>query len=188
MKRIVGAALVVAGTFLLLRFAVYGTIGAPEGAEQSWKLPFQSLGNQYPDVALTLVGGAWGFLLGILLLVFNKKAVPVSKDASGPAARYAALAGGGRKGRASKILFLNSLALVSALFLVFIGTKTADPAAHATIIGAFYGAACLHIAAGLIIVLLALLEKPKSPIPLLVGLLLWLGGSAAGVFVYLQGA
>lgn len=183
MRRVIGGILLVVGAVLLYQFGIQGTFHA-KGAAPSFGLPFAGLGAAWPGDALQFVGAAWALILGLaLVLVEPPKGVAVTGDPGSAAARYAARAGR-RGGAVAKFLLLNSAVMISAFFVAYIGAKAGQ---DARTVGAFAAIGFLQIATGLFLLVLSLVEKPKGPVSLVLGGLLWAGGSAVGVFAFLQG-
>ena len=155
-----------AGTFLLFHFVVQGTFHA-KGEDVSMSLPFSALGKNYPADALTLVGAFWCLLLSFVLTL----ASVVSKRDSD--ARPG--------GRVARFMLLNSLFLISSLFVAFIGVRSGGDSFVSTLFGLV---ALGQTALGLVLVILSFLEKPKGPASLIFGLLLYLGGGALTVLTF----
>ena len=138
------------------------------GTDHDPTLPFRALGKDYPADGLLLLGAFWGFILGLWFIL------------TGDEGASRALKGG----RVARLGLLNALLLLSSLVVGFVGARAgADPSAVAV----FGLLALAQVALGLILLILAFMEKPKGFVSLAVGGLAWLGGAAAGVLVFLWG-
>jgi hypothetical protein len=186
MKRVVGGFLMLAGTFCLYQFVAGGMYHAKDlfGPAPDNSLPFASLGKNYPADALYLASAFWCLLLGICMVLLGDSARPAAAPAgSGAAARYVAQ-GPSKGGKVARLMFLNSLLLATSLFVAYIGAKAKQ---DTMIIAVFGVAAALQALLGLVLLLMALTERPKGPISLVLGLLVWLGGVGVGVLAFLKG-
>jgi hypothetical protein len=161
MKRISGGVLMAAGGVGLYLFALHARI--PQGTDFDPLAPVRALGCRYPADVLLLLGGLWGLVLGFALV------------ASGPSRA------GGTIARAH---LLNALLLASTLFAAWVGGAAGR---EARTVAAFGLAALAHVAAGLILLVLALFERPKGPVPLVLGTAVFLGGTAVGILAFLWG-
>lgn len=170
MKQIVAALLLLAGSILLFQFVMQGTFHA-KGDAASMSLPFSSLGKNYPSDALTLVGAFWCLLLSFVLTLASVAGKRDSNARPG--------------GRVARFMLLNSLFLISSLFVAYVGARTGQ---ESTIVGIFGCAALAQTGLGLLLVILSLIEKPKGPASLIFGLLLYLGGGALTVLSFVWGA
>ncbi len=170
MKRLLGAALALAGGAALFFFVSRGVHAGRDllGSAHDPSLPFRALGKAYPADGLLLLGAFWGFILGLWFILTGDEGA--SK--------------GLRGGRIARLLLLNSLLLLSSLFVGFIGARAgADPSAVAV----FGIIALAQVLLGLFLLILALLEKPKGFVSLTLGGLVWLGGAAGGILAFLWG-
>jgi hypothetical protein len=170
MKRILGAVLALAGGLSLFFFVSRGMHHGRSFLGEAYdpSVPFRALGRDYPADGLFLLGAFWGFILGIWCIVTGDEGA--SKALKG--------------GRSARLFMLNGLLLLSSLFVGFVGGRSgADPASVAIFGLLALGQAVL----GLILLLLALTERPKGFISLAVGSLVWLGGTAAGLMVFVWG-
>jgi hypothetical protein len=170
MKRIFGALLALAGALCLFLFASRGIHAGRNllGTQHDPSVPFRALGLDYPADGLLLLGTFWGFILGLWFIL------------TGDAGASRALKGGG----VARLLLLNALLLVSSLFVGFVGGRSgANPSAVAV----FGMIALAQVVVGLILLILACMEKPKGIVSLALGGLVWLGGTAAGILVFLWG-
>src|SRR6059036_372706 len=102
MKRFFGALFMIAGAIFLYLFVARAMHAARETMSTAFdpNLPFHALGREYPTDALLFLGAAWGFLLGLGLVLSPAEAGP-----------------GGRVGR---VMLLNALLLVSSLFVAYV--------------------------------------------------------------------
>jgi hypothetical protein len=132
-------------------------------------LPFRAMGKaDYPANALFLLGAFWGFILGIWF-------VATDDEGSGRGAKGGAVA---------RLLLLNGLLLVSSLFAAFVGGRSGADALTVAVFGTVAAAQTLL---GLILLVLAIFEKPKGVVSLLLGTAVWLGGAVVGVLAFLWG-
>lgn len=170
MRRIVGAVLALAGAAALFFFVARGYHAGRGllGAEFDPSVPFRALGKDYPADGLLLLGAFWGLILGVWFILTGDEGA--SKALQG--------------GRIARLLLLNALLLLSSLTVGFIGGRAgADPSAVAV----FGIIALVQVLLGLLLLVLALFERPKGFVSLTLGGLAWLGGAAAGVLVFLWG-
>jgi len=164
MKRISGAILMVAGAISLYlfvaraMFALRGSLGATFDAN----LPLMALGHEYPTDALLFLGAAWGFLLGLGLILMPEEA--------------------SKGGRIARVQLLNALLLLSSLFVAYIGGKMK---ADAGLIAVFGLVALAQSALGFFLMIFALFERPKGVASLLLGVPLYLGGVGIGLYTLL---
>ena len=185
MRRIIGGLLLVVGAILLFVFGVQGTFYAQGASAPSFNLPFSSLGAKYPGDVLMFLGAAWALLIGLVFVFIEPKKAPPPTMGESAASRYAQLAGADKKGGfAAKTLLVTALLMASFLFAAFIGAKTHQ---DTRLVGLFTGIALVQVVTGLFLLLLALLEKPKNAVALLLGSVLYLGGAAVGVLAFVQG-
>ena len=190
MKQFTAAILLVAGALLLFQFTVQGTAralkdAAPSGEDEiSFNLPFTSLGQNYPDDALHLVGAFWCLVISFIMTLTGsakKPAItPLSSDS--PAARFAAGARPG--GKVARLMLLNSLFLLSALFVAFIGAINDQ---DQRVVAVFGGVALLQSGMGLLLLLMSLIEKPKGLVSLILGMLLYFAGGALAILTFIWG-
>ena len=192
MKQFTAAILLVAGALLLFQFTVQGTAralkdAAPSGEDEiSFNLPFTSLGQNYPDDALHLVGAFWCLVISFIMTLTGsaKKPAITPRSSDSPAARFAAGARPG--GKVARLMLLNSLFLLSAIFVAYIGaTRTNNE--HTLTVAVFGGVALLQSGTGLLLLLMALIEKPKGLVSLILGMLLYFAGGALAVLLFIWG-
>ena len=188
MKQFTAAVLLVAGAWLLFQFVLQGTVRTntvfAEGDEIATNLPFTSLGQNYPADALYLVGAFWCLLLSFVMTLTagtGKKLVVPRSDS--PAARFAAGARPG--GKVARFMLLNALFLLSALFVAFIGARTDQ---QPLVVAVFGSVALLQTGVGLLLLLMSLIEKPKGPVTLIIGTLLYFAGGALAILSFIWGA
>ncbi|HEX7896304.1 MAG TPA: hypothetical protein VF950_00895 [Planctomycetota bacterium] len=170
MKRMLGAVLALAGGVALFFFVSRGMHHGRSflGAEYDPSVPFRALGRDYPTDGFLLLGALWGFILGTWFIVTGDEGA--SKALQG--------------GKSARLFMLNGLLLLSSLFVGYVGGRGgADPRAVAIFGVLALGQGVL----GLILLLLALTERPKGFVSLAVGSVVWLGGTAAGVMVFMWG-
>lgn len=164
MKRVVGAVLMIAGAVLLYLFVARTMYAARAdmGASFDPNLPLHALGTEYPLNVLLFLGAAWGFILGLGLVLTPDDAPP--------------------GGRIAKAMLLNALFLLSSLFAGYIGGKTQ---ADGGIIAVFGVVSLAQSALGFFLLIFALFEKPKGVASLLVGVPLYLFGVGIGLYTLL---
>ncbi len=183
MKRIIGAILMLAGAACLYCFAAGGAFHGREIQASPPGLPFLSLGLQYPLDAVLLVGAFWGFLLGLAFVVAPQGGaprMPAASAAGSAAARYAAAAD--RKGGTiARFMLLNGLLLLSTLFVAYIGGKARQ---EVMLVGVFGLVALIQMGLGVLLVILALFERPKGAISLILGIPIHLFGIAIGLLAF----
>jgi len=181
MKRIIGAILMLAGAVCLFFFAAGGALNGRGIQAPAGSLPFLSLGLQYPLDAVLLVGAFWGFLIGVVLVAAPGGPRAAAPPAAGTAAsRYAASST--RKGGAiARFMLLNGLLLLSTLFITYIGGKARQ---DADVVGVFGLVALIQMGLGIILVILALFERPRGAIQLILGIPIHLFGIAVGLLAF----
>lgn len=164
MKRVAGAVLMIAGAIFLYLFVARAmfAVRTEMGATFDPNLPLAALGREYPTDALLLLGAAWGFVLGLMLVLTPEDAPP-----------------GGRIARA---MLLNALFLLSSLFVAYIGGKTQ---ADAGTVAVFGFVALAQSALGFFLLIFALFEKPKGIASLVFGVPLYLAGVGIGLYTLL---
>ncbi len=171
MKKVLGAAFLVAGVVFTYLFAAGGTFCAREFYGRAFDngLPFQALGRNYPADALYLAAALLCLLIGLYCVLTD----------------FPAPAGQPRGGKVARILFLNALLLLAVLGVGLVGAKAnQDP----LLVAAFGVTALLQILLGLILLIMSLTEKPKSVFFLVLGTAAYLSGAAIGILVFLWGA
>jgi hypothetical protein len=176
MKRMFGAVLMVVGAvclyFFVSRAMFHGR--ALMGSAFDASLPFKALGKEdYPGNALLLLGAGWGLVLGLWFVLTGE-----------PPREGAPKSGGG----IARLMLLNALLLLSSLLAGYVGGKSG---ADTTTVAVFGTVALLQILLGLILLVLALFERPKGWLPLGLGFLVYGAGVAVGLLTFLvwgQGA
>ncbi len=184
MKRIIGAILMVGGAACLFCFAAWGTLQGRDIQASPAAIPFLSLGRRYPGDTVLLLGAFWGLLMGLALVVAGAPGASRAGHAaagSSAAARYAASAGR-RGGVIARFMLLNGLLLLSTLLLAYIGGVNEHPEAAA--VGVFGLIAFAQMAVGIMLAILALFERPKGVIPLIVGIPIHIFGIALGLLAF----
>jgi len=171
MKRIVGGVLMAGGGFSLYLFAAHAMYHGRDSLSGTfdWTLPLQVLGRSYPQDVLLLLGGLWGLVLGFGLVFAGGAPAGVPRARGGSIARA---------------MLLNALLLVSTLFVAYVGAKTKQ---DTTLIAVFGITALLQIALGFLLLILAVFERPKGVLSLLLGAAVYLFGVAVGVLAFLWG-
>jgi hypothetical protein len=181
MRRIIGAVLMLGGAACLYFFAVGGVFQGREIQAPAAGMPFLSLGRQYPADAVLLLGAFWGFLIGIFLVVtaWERSAVPAA--AGSAASRYAAATTGRKGGTIGLFMLLNGLLLLSTLFVAYIGGKARQ---DVMAVGVFGLIALVQMGLGILLVILALFERPKGVLALILGIPIHLVGIAVGLLAF----
>jgi hypothetical protein len=170
MKRIFGAVLLVAGAVCLYFFVSRGMFHGRGmmGSTFDPGLPFRSMGkDDYPANALLLLGAGWGLILGLWFVILGD-----------PPREGAPTRGGG----IARLMLLNALLLASSLLAGFVGGKSGADVATVAVFGTV---ALLQILLGLILLVLALFERPKGWVSLGLGFLVYGAGAAAGLLTFL---
>jgi hypothetical protein len=170
MKRIFGGVLALAGGVALFFFVSKGMHAGRSllGTEYDPSVPFRSLGKDYPADGLLLLGAFWGFILGLWFILTGDEGA--SKALKG--------------GRSARLFLLNGLLLLSSLLVGFVGGRAGAEASAVAIFGII---ALAQGVLGLVLLFLALTERPKGFVSLAVGTLAWLGGTAAAAMVFVWG-
>jgi hypothetical protein len=170
MKRLFGAVFLLGAAVCTYFFATRGMFygRGSLGAEYSPWTPFGALGLDYPADGLLLAGAAWGLVLGLYLVLTGSE--EISKLLQG--------------GRIARLGLLNALLLLSTIGVACLGTKAPQGAASVNV---FALVAALQILLGLLLVILAFLERPKGLVSLGVGTLVYAGGVTLGVLAFLWG-
>jgi|SRR5882672_2511089 len=170
MKRVAGGILMLAGAFCLYLAATRAMFNGREhlGTVYSPALPLRFVGMEYPTDALLLAGAAWGFILGFWFVITG------ADDARDSL----------RGGRIARVMLLNGLLLLSSLAIAFFGAKAHQDANTVMIFGMV---AAVQAAVGLVLLILAITEKPKGAASLIFGAAVYLGGLGVGVLTFLWG-
>lgn len=153
--------------FFVSRAMFHGA--ALAGPEYDPALPFKAMGKaDYPLNALLLLGAVWGFILGVWFVFTGDEGATRAT----------------RGGAVARLLLLNGLLLVSSLFAAFVGGRSgADPLSVAV----FGTVAAAQTLLGLVLLVLAIFEKPKGMVSLALGTAVWIGGAVLGVLTFLWG-
>ena len=175
MRRIIGCLFVLGAIAEVFFFASWGAVHGA-GHESPW-WAFKSLGANYPNDVGYLALAVW--LLGLGLYFILTDFAPPQSMGSKPAARPEP-----RGGPVSKLFLINALLLVTSILCAFVGAKAGDTGPFVSI---FAAVAVVQVAVGLLLLLVALFEKPKTLPAMIVGLLVYLAGSAGAVVVFLFG-
>jgi hypothetical protein len=187
MKRVVGALFLLAGAFGAYQFAASGMFHGREllGGSLDRAVPFLALGKNYPVDALLAAAAAWALLIGCGLVITGGASRPAPGPAATGASRFASAAPPRKGGRVACLMLLNALLLVTSLFVAYIGAKSKQDAATVAV---FATTALLQVAVGVILLVLALFERPKGVLSLLLGTAVFLFGAGVGVVAFLWGA
>lgn len=169
------------GAACLYFFAAGGVSQGREIQAPAAVVPFLSLGCQYPGDAVLLVGAFWGFLIGLFLVAAPAGGSAPPSTAGSAASRYAAAASGRKGGTIGLFMLLNSLLLLSTLFVAYIGGKARQ---DVTAVGVFGLIALVQMGLGILLVILALFERPKGILALILGIPLHLVGIAIGLLAF----
>ncbi len=189
MRRVIGSIFVVGAGWLLYKFALWGAFLASPDAFRGPSTPFRVLGGNYPmDVAM-LCGAAWMAGIGLYLILFSpgeaSSAVPSHVPASSRWAQRMQASQDNAPSPMATIFFLNALLLITTLFVAFVGVRA--PQDTSRLLATFTLVAAAQVAVGLFLLILALFEKPKGVIGLIVGLAVYAAGTGVGVMVFLWG-
>jgi hypothetical protein len=182
MKRIIGAVSMLGGAACLYFFAAGGAFQGRELQASPAGLPFLSLGRCYPADAVLMLGALWGFLIGTFLVITASGAKAAAPAAAGSAAsRYAAATTGRKGGTIGLFMLLNGLLLLSTLFVTYIGGMARQ---DVMAVGVFGLIALVQMGLGILLVILALFERPKGILALILGIPLHLVGIAIGLLAF----
>lgn len=175
-RRTLGAVFTIAGGFFTYLFATRSMYHGRAGLGSAYDpaAPFLALGADYPVDVFLLLGASWAFLIGLALIITGE-----SRDPSrGP-----------RGGRVSRVMLMNGLLLISTLFVGYMGARVSTPGNPQTQVLAIFGLIALaQVALGLILIVLALFERPKGILSLPLGIVIYLMGVGVGVLAFLWGA
>jgi len=179
---------VLASVFFTYQFGIWGAFVAGSDREPyAAAVPFRMLGQNYPfDVAM-LACGAWAMGLALYFILSpdaNRNVLPAHVPATSKWAQRLA-SQGSRSSPMAGMFLVNSLLLATMLFVAYIGARS--PGDHARYVSIFGMVAGLQVALGLILLILALFEKPKGPVGLLLGGAVYVAGTAVSVLVFLWG-
>jgi hypothetical protein len=170
MKRVIGALLMAGSAACSYLFAArilfHGR--ASLGGEFSAGLPFRLVGMDYPADALLLAGAGWGLVLGLYHVLTGTE--DIARVLQG--------------GRVARLALLNGLLLVTTLAVACVGAKHGKEGATVAV---FALTAAAQVVLGLVLLVLALAERPKGIVSLVLGGLVTAGGVAVAVFAFLQG-
>ncbi len=159
MRKTAGLVLILGGLAMIYVFAAYGAAGG--GAVSPARMPFSALGGNFPFDALMLVGGLWGLGLGAWMA--SSEPDPSWR----PMARF---------------FLVNSLLLLTSLVAAVIGARFKTAGAAFAI---FAAVALLQIGTGLILGVLAALERPRGIVSLAVGGALYVAAAAVTLICFL---
>jgi hypothetical protein len=188
MRRVIGSILAIVAGYLLYKFALWGAFLAPAGAWRGPSTPFRTLGGNYPTDVAMLCAAAWAAGLGLYFILSpGRSAAFVTPSHVPSTSRWAQrmAAQGGASTPMAATFLLNALLLATTLFVAFFGVKSAGDASR--YIATFTLVAWAQVAVGLILMILALFEKPKGVVGLVLGGAVYLAGTALGVMVFLWG-
>jgi hypothetical protein len=189
MRRAFGAFLFVAAAWSLYQFAVYGAYFAGQARlpETQW-VPFNVVGVRYPWDAAWLAVAIWAIALGLALVL-----LPGRRDAELPAhvppsSRWAQnlRARQNQPCPMATMFVLNVGLLITMLFMAYVGAKPLT--SHPRYVSVFSLVAGLQIGVGLILLILALFEKPRGVQRLVWGGAFYLAGTAASVTIFIWGS
>lgn len=194
MKKLQGAALIFIGSIFLYIFGVIGTIGARElidGGNHSIFLPFQALGNSYPEDVFLMIAGLCTTFWGIYLL-FARERVMLAPAQNGDekgidgekrAATVKVIPSGATM-TVSRYFVVNSFLLIFCEWIAYVGARAnADERAVAV----FAVTAIAQLLCGLLLLLMAIRDKQRSMPAIVIGGGLYAVGVAAAVFTVMWG-
>jgi hypothetical protein len=186
MRRVSAAVFALAACFFLYMFGVWGAFTAGIGARPyTSAVPFRLLGQNFPFDAAMLASGVWalGLCLYFALTGDNRKALPSHVPATSLWAQR--LQTQPSNAPMASMFLINALLLATFLFMTCVGTRAGSD--HTRTVGILAGAAGLHVAAGLILLVLAIFEKPRGVTGLSVGGVAYALGTALAVAVFVWG-
>ncbi len=170
-KRILGAILLLGGGYCLYeatsRAMYHGRSLMGDAFDPG--LPFAALGRNYPMDAILFLVAAWGFIVGLWLVITGES----EPEGAGP-----------RGGRIARVMLVNGLLLVSTLLVALVGAKAKAETATVAVFGVV---AAGQIVVGLILLLLSFVERPKGWISLIVGAAITLFGAGVGAAAFVMG-
>ena len=172
MRTLISLLLVLAGTYSLYQFSLRTTPQAEQTSTVEYKArpALSDLGENYPINGLLAAGAFWGIGLGLFLAL-----------TTGP--RFYSAGEGGlyqkrrRGGAIARIFLLNAALAGTMIDLAYIGAVYAPAGAGESVqrhVGLFFGAAALQLGIGLLLLIMALFEKPKGKFSLFLGSLFYL--------------
>ncbi len=175
MRKIIGCAFMLAGVAEAFLFTAWGTAHGAQAGQSPW-WAFGSLGANYPYDVGYLAFAAWFLGLGLYFVLTDVAPQTVGgKLAPRPEPRG---------GPVSKLFLVNAFLLATSLLCAYVGAK-ADVAGP--FLAIFAIAAAAQVAVGLIMLVLAIFEKPKTIPAMILGMAAYLAGSAGAVVVFLFG-
>ncbi len=185
MRTLTSLLLILAGSYCLYQFTVRTTLPEERSKTIDYKArpAVSDLGENYPVNALLATGALWGILLGLFLALTTAPKFQPAGDG--------ALYQKRRKGGAIARIFLLNAALAGTFIdLAYVGvayTPSGPEEAVTRYVGLFFGVAALQLAIGLLLLILALCEKPKGKLSLILGILLYLTAVGTWILTYLWG-
>jgi hypothetical protein len=181
MRRFFGVLMFLVGAAATYCFATWGAMNS--GQPGLWG-PFRGLGADYPADVFFAAAAAWTLALGLyFVLTVSKPALPAF-DGRGTSRYHASVALHRMGSPACTAFMLNGLFLATALFAAYVGAKVQHPSGYVSV---FFAVAALQAVFGFFLLIMALVEKPKSLGALLLGLVSWLGGTGVAVLAVLLG-
>lgn len=185
MRTLISLILVLAGAYSLYQFTVRSTLPTERATTIDYKArpAVSDLGENYPVNALLATGAIWGIGLGLFLALTT-------------APRYQSAGEGGlyqkrrRGGAVARIFLLNAALAGTFIDLAYIGVAYGSAGVGETVhrhVGIFFGAAAFQLGVGLLLLILALCEKPKGKLSLVLGILFYLTALATWILTYAWG-
>jgi len=162
MKKFLGTLVVLLGVMMLVEYAVWGTLQAGSQAGKSHLLlPLLGSGINYETIKLCV-----GIAMLVLGLYFALR--PPHADPSPMA----------------QVFMLNAVLLCGSLLLAFAGSHQPDPHFWT---GLFAMTAVLEVVVGMVLLGLAVSERPIDPVGVTLGGVVYVASVAIGAVVYLSG-
>lgn len=188
MRRAIGSLFVLTSVFFIYQFAIWGAWVAGEGSKPyNSGVPFRMLGANYPfDVAM-LVCAVWSMGIGLYFILSSEGRggeLPAHVPKTSQWAQRLA-AGDTQSSPMAAVFLVNALLLLTTLFVAYMGVRASSP--QERYVAIFSAVAGLEVAVGLILLILALFEKPKNVTGLMLGGAVYVAGTAASVLIFLWG-
>jgi len=163
MKKFVGTLVVLLGVMMVVEYAVWGTLQAgSQAGKPHLLLPLLASGINYET--LKLCAGIGMLVLGLYFALRAPHADPSPM---------------------AQVFLLNALLLCGSLLLAFAGSHQPDPQFWT---GLFAMTAALEVVAGMILLVLAVSERPIDPVGVTLGGVVYVASVAIGAVVYLSGS
>ena len=181
MRTLISLLLVLAGAYSLYQFTVRSTLPKERATTIDYKSrpAVSDLGENYPVNALLAAGAIWGIGLGLFLAMTTAPQYQSTPQEGLYHKRR-------RGGAIARIFLLNTLLAGTFIDLAYCGVAYAGTSVS-RYVGLFYGAAALQLALGVLLFIMAVCEKPKGKLSLVVGTLLYLTVLVTWILTYMWG-